>query len=381
LQLLDIIEANEEGGLLNLGWRYTANTDTQSSNFEEEVKETTPTTLKKVVQTTATNNNNRLRGAAIQDANRNAFWKKSEKKSKSKKGCKKKKGNYGKAGGKAGKKYGHGKSGPTNSLIAEDPSQAPSVAPAEEPSALSPTEEWCVEDAVEDAVFGVEDEPTMSPSPTTTSTPTETPTVTSEPSKSPDPTCSHDPSVVPSTPVPITAPLVNSNLAPTPSPVGQSSSSQVNPMSYCELFPAAYETDSATGETDIIIWQAGTNEREQEGTAALASAVQTPLAVSDTDEYKITVTMQIDMPTLEDDISKADNDGDGDFDPDDVGTHLDTAVTPPIVLYIAGCQAEAQKKAEDYYYANMRDTETRELQTVEDSPTDMVVMKNWTCGK
>jgi len=125
--------------------------------------------------------------------------------------------------------------------------------------------------------------------------------------------------------------------------------------------PAAYNGDF------IDIWYPGTDKgRTREGTAALSSVVDVPVDAKDTDGYRITVTLSVLGDELGDDVSV-------------VGTSLDEAITPPMALHIVGCPRKARAAAEDYYWANKNSR--RGLDEVEENPSQLVVMKNWSCVK
>jgi len=358
-------------------------TDKNSRTGVQE-EEPTPTLAGAVNDAAAVES--RLRGATM-DQDQASSYGKGMKKGGYGKDCKSKsdkKGN-GKGLGKGIKAEGNGKGAKNDKAggkglfgkgSIKSPSASPSVSPSASPSVSSfptvaesesPTDEWCKDDwepvnwkpgQAKPTKQPTSNTPTRTPGPSISSEPSEQPSISMEPSISSEPSEQPSISMEPSiSSFPSDSPSVTSSpsetSSPTKNPVSFGSS-----KSFCQLYDAAYSEDG----TEIDIWNPDLNKPklEKEATVALASVIDVPVAIAETELYVVEVTMKV----IDDKVP----------DMAIVKSDLDAAITPPVALETVGCPGRARTVAEEYYWENKKD---RKLQ--EDSTLSAI--KNWECGE
>jgi len=340
----------------------------------------------------------RLRGATMDQVPLHSSYGKGYGKGGYGKACKSKsdkKGNgKGKGLGKGIKADGNGKGAKNNKaggkgLFGKGSTNSPSVSPSASPSASpypsaspsissqptvteseSPTWEWCKDDwePVNWRPGQGQGTPTKNPThhPTSSVEPSNTPTKTPEPSISSEPSESAEPSEQPSisaepssSSVPSDSPSRSMEPTRTSSPTNEYKPVAFgSPKTFCQLYDAAYSEDG----TEIDVWNPDLNKPtlEKEATVALASVIDVPVPVAETELYVVGVTMKV----IDDKVS----------DIAIVKSDLDAAITPPVALETVGCPGRARTVAEEYYWANMK---ARKLQDV----STLSAIKNWDCGE
>lgn len=243
----------------------------------------------------------------------------------------------------------------TRPTAAPTKSFSPSAAPSETQTE-SPTEEWCHEDywpsqpQFRPPTIPPTDSPTVTPEPSTSSEPSQSPSSSAAPTVSPAPTKSL---------APTTSPTVSPAPTVTPSPTIVGGQPGMEFKSFCQILNVEYN------DQFISIWNPALNKpgSTKEGTGALKAAIATPIDSSDTTNYKVSVNFQV----KEVEITDA-----------EIARTLDEVVTPPVILEVLGCQAEARATAEAYYVANK--IEGRKLEQEEEGAT-FAAAKNFLCEK